>query len=64
MNAIYPGFGDKILAFSLNSSDIPSSDNEINKQAQNIIMGPFVTRVTLRKQKMTHVISSEVDVSY
>ena len=64
MNAIYPGFGKKLLAFSLNSSDIPLDDNEINKQGQNIIMGPFVTRVTLRKQMMTHVINSEVDVFF
>ena len=62
MNTIYPGFADEYFPYYINQT-LPPYNNEINGLSQNIIMGPFVTRVTFRKQMMTHVQTSDVDVS-
>ena len=62
MNAIYPGFPGEYLPYYTNQI-LPPYNNKINGLEQNIIMSPFVTRVTFRKQMMTHVQTSDLDVS-
>ena len=62
MNIIYPGFSESYLAYDQNQTVLPPYTDEIGLLAQNMIIGPFVSRITLRKHKMDDIVTAEVDV--
>ena len=62
MNVIYPGFSESYLAYDKNQIVPPLFTDEIGLLAQNMIIGPFVSRITLRKHKMDNIVTSGVDV--
>ena len=75
MDLIFPNFTEeyKIYNISANQADVPThifnqnysfpSTDKINQlNAQNIIIGTYLSRITIRKQKLTQVINENVDV--
>ena len=75
MDLIFPNFTEeyKIYNISANEADLPihtfnqnysfpTTDNINQLNDHNIIIGPYISRITIRKHKLTHVINENIDV--
>ena len=77
MNLIFPNFTQEYYAYNVSANNAKQNISEFNKNYsfpdtdtvkqlndRNIIIGPYVSRITIRKYKLTHIVNSFVDVYF
>ena len=74
MNILFTNFTNEYEIYNISANaakfsiynfnqNYPFPNSNVNQLCdQNIIIGPYVSRITIRKQKLTNVVNKNIDV--